>query len=57
MCETHTRLCVFTEIQGMGFPGDSVVKNLPSDAADVGLIPVSKDPTCHRAAKPAHHSE
>ena len=45
MCETHTCLCVFTEIQGMGFPGDSVVKNLPSDAADVGLIPVSR--RCH----------
>ena len=23
----------------MGFPGDSVVKNLPASAGDVGLIP------------------
>ena len=23
----------------MGFPGDSVIKNLPANAADVGLIP------------------
>ena len=28
----------------MGFPGGSVVKNLPADAGDMGLIPGQKDP-------------
>ena len=28
----------------MGFPGGSVVKNLPVSAGDVGLIPGSEDP-------------
>ena len=28
----------------MGFPGGSVVKNLPAMAGDVGLIPGSEDP-------------
>ena len=28
----------------LGFPGGSVVKNLPANAGDPGLIPVSEDP-------------
>ena len=30
--------------QHQGFPGGSVVKNLPASAGDVGLIPESEDP-------------
>ena len=28
----------------IGFPGSSVVKNLPANAGDAGLIPGSEDP-------------
>ena len=37
------------------FPGGPVVKNLPSNAGDLGSIPGlgTKIPTCHRAIKPA----
>ena len=38
-----------------GFPGGSVVKNLPANAGNMGLILVWEDPTCHRAAKPMWH--
>ena len=34
------------------FLGDSVVKNLPANAGDIGLIP---DQTCHGATKPLPH--
>ena len=40
----------------MGFPGGSVVKNLPYDAGDVGLIPVQEDSTWHEATKPVRHN-
>ena len=36
-----------------GIPADSVVKNLPANARDIGLI--EKNPTCCGAAKSAHH--
>ena len=39
-----------------GFPGGSVVKNLPARAGDTGLILVQEDPTCHRTMKSMHHS-
>ena len=31
---------VINKILSMGFPGGSVVKNLPANAGDMGLIPV-----------------
>ena len=34
-------------------PGDAVIKTLPANAGDMGLIP---DATCHGEAKPADHS-
>ena len=38
---------------GLGFPGGSVVKNLPANAGDIGLIlGLGKDPTCHRQRVP-----
>ena len=48
-----------------GFPGGSVVKNLPANAGDVVLIPDpgrSHIPACPRVCapqqeKPAHHNE
>ena len=35
----------------LGFPGGSVVRNLPASAGDMGLIPMQEDPTCPRATK------
>ena len=35
---------LFPNCGTMGFPGGSVVKNLPAHAGDAGLIPGSKDP-------------
>ena len=43
---------VFTE----GVPGGSVVKKLPANARDTGLIPDQENPTCHRATKPVRHN-
>ena len=37
-----------------GFPGGSVVKNLPTSAGDEGLI--WEDATCRRSVKPVHHN-
>ena len=34
----------YIHIYIQGFPGGSVVKNLPASAGDVGSIPESKDP-------------
>ena len=34
----YTYMCVYVY---MGFPGGSVVKNLPANAGDTGLIPTS----------------
>ena len=31
----------------LGFPGGSVLKNLPANAVDTGFIPDWEDPTCH----------
>ena len=43
---------------GTVFPGGPVVKNLPSNAGDVGSIPGgrTKNLTCQGANKPAHIS-
>ena len=38
------------------FPGGAVVKNLPANGGDSGLIPVWEDPTCHGATKPVRHN-
>ena len=40
----------------MGFPGDSVVKNLPASAGDTDLIPGIGRFHCHGATKPMHHN-
>ena len=37
-----------------GFPGGSVVKNLPSSAGDASLIRGLEDLTCSGATKPVH---
>jgi len=37
-----------------GFPGGSVVKNLPVNAGDMGSI--WEDPTCRGATKPLCHN-
>ena len=34
-----------------GFPGGSVVKNIPVNARDMGLIPGWEDFTCSKATK------
>ena len=39
-----------------GFPGGSVVKNLPANAGDTGSILIQADPTCLEATKPLSHS-
>ena len=38
--------------KGGGFPGGSVVKNLPVDVGDVVRSLIWEDPTCLRATKP-----
>ena len=43
--------------QEQGFPGDSVVKNPPGNAGDIGSIPgAGRFPTCLGATKPMCHS-
>ena len=39
-----------------GFPGGSVVKNLPAKGGDTGLTPDLGRPTCHSATKPVCHN-
>ena len=39
-----------------GFPGGSVVKNLPASAGDMDLSLVQEDPTCLGATKSVCHS-
>ena len=38
------------------FPGDTVVKNPPANAGDMGSSPGPDDPTCRGATKPMHHN-
>ena len=38
------------------FPGGALVKNLPSNAGDIGPSPGPGDPICHRATKPVCHN-
>ena len=38
-----------------GFPGGSVVKNLPANAGDMDSIPDREDLISLRATKPTHH--
>ena len=40
----------------MGFPGGSVVKNLPANAGDTGLIPGSGRPSEGKNGNPLQHS-
>ena len=39
-----------------GFPGGSVVENLPANAGDTGLALVWEDPTCRGATRPMSHN-
>ena len=39
-----------------GFPGGSVVKNMPASAGDMDSILIWEDPTCLRTTKPMHHN-
>ena len=39
-----------------GFPGGSVVKNLPANAGDTGSIPDPEDPKCCGTAKLICHN-
>ena len=44
-------------IRGKDFYGGPMVKNLPSNAGDTGLIPgIWEDPTCQEATKPVGHN-
>ena len=38
------------------FPDGPVVKNLPTNAGDMGSIPVQEDPPCYRATTPVRHN-
>ena len=40
----------------MGFPGGTVVENLPANAGDMGSGPGPEDPTCRGATKPVCHN-
>ena len=40
----------------MGFPGDSVVKNLPASVGDVGLIPGSERSSGEGSGNPLQYS-
>ena len=46
-------MCIKKHLEG--FPGGTVVKNLPANAGDTGSALVREDPTCHRATKPVSH--
>ena len=39
-----------------GFPGGTVVENLPANAGDTVRALVWEDPTCHRATRPMSHN-
>ena len=39
-----------------GFPGGSVVENLPAKAGDTGSVPGLEDVTCRRATKSVRHN-
>ena len=40
----------------MGFPGGSVVKNLPVSAGDMDSSLIWEDPTWHGATQPVSHN-
>ena len=42
--------------QKQGFPGGSVIKNLPADAGDTVSTLVWEDSTCCGGTKPMHHN-
>ena len=41
---------------GQGFPGGTVVENLPANAGDTVRALVWEDPTCHGATGPVSHN-
>ena len=49
---TPTEQNIHQKGTGLGFPGGSVVKKLPANAGDMGLILLGGDPTCLKATKP-----
>lgn len=48
--------CIFKVNKFSGFPGGTVVKNLPANAAVMGSIPDLGSPTCLGATKPRHRN-
>ena len=44
------------KIDKQGFPGGSLVKNLPASVGGRVSFLMQKDPTCHGAAKPERHN-
>ena len=40
----------------LGFPGGTMVKNLPANAGDMGSSPGQEDPTCRGTNKPMCHN-
>ena len=49
-------LVVGARVDDGGFPGGTVVKNLPANAGGTGSTLVREDPTCRRATKAMHHN-
>jgi len=45
-----------SKIKLLGFPGTSIVKNLPTSAGDTQLIWIREGFMCPRAAKPLSYS-
>ena len=52
---THLRKC-FPRVLCLGFPGGPVVESPPLMQETWVPFLAQKDPTCHRATKPKHHS-
>ena len=56
--ETHLQFLPegFKMLLSWGFPGGSVVKNLPANARSMSSSLIWEDPTCRGATKSASHS-
>ena len=44
------------KLETRDFPGGPVIKNLPGNVGNPGLIPDPEDLTCCRTAKPVRHN-
>ena len=57
VAKSWTWLSNWTELNWTeDFPGGSVVKNLPANTGDMGLITDQEDPTCRRVTKSMGHN-